>query len=192
MKISIDEDVCSKYKLTLDDVLCILLHKCNDDVPKLIQSMLDKEYLMKADNRIYPTEHWDDIACKILLESDRTVPKDDDCKKLAEKMRELFPKGIKTGNSAWRGNIREITLRLQKFFKIYGAKWSEDEILEATKKYVQHFNGDYTYMRILKYFIIKSSKIPDEDGVHIEETSELATWLENDITPEEDWLTEVK
>ena len=107
----------------------------------------------------------------------------------------MFPKGIKTGNAAWRGNVREITLRLQKFFKLYGNKWTDEEIIEATQRYIEHFKGDFTYMRILKYFIMKSERKMDEEGnSHIEDISELATWLENgeDIDEEEtDWTSKL-
>ena len=124
------------------------------------------------------------------------MPNKDSCEALGERMRELFPKGIKTGSTAWRSNRRDITLRLQKFFKLYGDRWTSDEIYEATKRYVESFNGDYTYMRALKYFIMKSEKKEYGDGnVRIEDTSELATWLENgeDMTANnDDWVMEMR
>ena len=101
-------------------------------------------------------------------------------------MRELFPKGMKVGNSAWRGNVRELKLRMQKFFKMYG-NYDDEAILEATKRYVESFNGDYTYMRILKYFILKS-ELKQHEGENgetvqqVEDVSMLANVLDN---PEE-------
>jgi len=63
-------------------------------------------------------------------------------------------------------------------------------------KYIDHFNGNYTYMRILKYFIMKSDRVIMEDGSsHIEDISELATWLENSSDVDnasESWLTDVR
>ena len=106
--------------------------------------------------------------------------KDKEITDLVEKMRELFPAGTKTGTTAWRGNRREVALRLKKFFKLYGSKYSSEEILDATKRYVESFNGDFKFMRVLPYFIMKSPRVTDAEGiVHIEDKSDLATFLEN-------------
>lgn len=106
--------------------------------------------------------------------------KDKEITDLVEKMRELFPTGTKTGTTAWRGNRREVASRLKKFFKLYGAKYSSEEIIDATRRYVDSFNGDYKFMRVLPYFIMKSPRVTDAEGiVHIEDKSDLATFLEN-------------
>lgn len=194
MKYVINEDICAQHNLTLAEVFCILACKSCDNIYGLIANMQERELLSKLNDTPYPTMHWDDEVCRVMLESDKSVPVVDRCQALAESLRELFPKGLKVGSSAWRGNVREITLRLQKFFKIYGDRWSDEQIIEATKKYIEHFNGNYTYMRILKYFIMKSDRVTTEDGSsHIEDISELATWLENDADMEldnsGDWTT---
>ena len=191
MKYIIDEAICAEHGLTLSETLCLLACKSCDNIYELIESMKERELLSKLSNSPYPTLHWDEELSGVLLESDKTVPMKDRCVKLAEQMREMFPKGIKSGNAAWRGNVREVTLRLQKFFKLYGNKWTDDEILEATQRYIDHFRGDYTYMRILKYFIMKSDKKMDEEGtVHIEDISELANWLEiPEEETNEDWTS---
>lgn len=106
--------------------------------------------------------------------------KDKEITDLVEKMRELFPAGTKTGTTAWRGNRREVALRLKKFFKLYGSKYSSEDILDATRRYVASFNGDFKFMRVLPYFIMKSPRVTDAEGiVHIEDKSDLATFLEN-------------
>lgn len=191
MKYVIDESVCEEHGLTLAETLCLLACKTCTNIYDLIEQMKERELLSKQTDSPCPTMHWDDEVSSVLLESDKVVPVKDRCAGLAEQLRELFPKGIKTGSAAWRGNVREITLRLQKFFKLYGNKWTDEEIINATQRYVDHFNGDYKFMRILKYFIMKSDKKMDEEGnVHIEDISELATWLENDEDMiEEDWTS---
>ena len=99
-------------------------------------------------------------------------------------MRALYPRGNSSSGYPWRGNLRDLTKRLKKFFKLYG-NWTDEEIINATQRYVSHYNGDYTYMRILKYFILKSDK--GEEG------SDLATWLENDTeVNNDDWLNEMR
>ena len=54
--------------------------------------------------------------------------------KSEEQMRELFPTGMKVGSSAWRGNIRELKLRMQKFFRLYGDYTDEQILMFYTKK----------------------------------------------------------
>lgn len=194
MKIVIDEEKCSTHGLTLGEVLCMLTCKACDNIYGLIGDMQKRELLSKLNDTPYPTPKWNDELDAVLLESDTVVPSKERCAALAAKLRELFPKGIKSGNAAWRGNIREITLRLQKFFKLYGNKWADEQIIDATQRYISHFNGDYTFMRILKYFILKNERKIDEEGNgYIEDISELATWLENDTeVNNDDWLSELR
>ena len=55
-------------------------------------------------------------------------------------------------------------------------------------------------MRLLKYFILKDDVKPSEDGTgHVEQISDLATFLENKeeeegvvVTNSDDWLMNVK
>lgn len=195
MKITIDEDVCRKNGLELSDLFAILYVRCTDNIIDHTKYILDNEMVVKHDNNYLVTARYSELADSILLTSDKSIPEKLDCEKLAIDMRQLFPKGIKTGSSAWRGNLREITLRLQKFFKLYGSYWTEEQILAATKRYIESFNGDTKFMRILKYFILKSEKKFNEDGKFVvEEVSELATWLENDDLEKEDtlWQSELK
>ena len=166
MKYVIDEKVCKKHNLTLSEVLALSLIRSTKNVDKLIESLVKCEKLVKGDmfseNEYLITQRWSDELDAVLLESDTTIPSSDRIESLVSKMRELFPKGMKVGNSAWRGNVRELKLRMQKFFKMYG-NYDDEAILEATKRYVESFNGDYTYMRILKYFILKSVKDADDN-----------------------------
>ena len=111
-------------------------------------------------------------------------------------MKELFPKGKKEGTQVyWRGNKRELT-RLKKFFKLYGSNYSKEQILKATKDYVESFNGLYNNMRVLKYFIWKDMRKTMEDGtVQVVEVSELADHLENvgqEEVIKQDWTSTLK
>lgn len=194
MKYIIDEKVCEKHNLTLTEVLCLLFLKSCDGKPlEVVSKLINEEKLVKSElfdpdnaTNLYLTQRWDDEVSSIILESDNSVPDKDRIENLVNKMRELFPKGMKIGNSAWRGNIRELKLRMQKFFKMYG-DYSDEAILKATKAYVDSFNGNYTYMRILKYFILKSEIKQHQNEIgeivsQVEDVSELANILEN---PEE-------
>jgi hypothetical protein len=183
MKYFIDDKIALKHHLSLDELLALILLKKGCNFQVLIERMLKRELIVpNMFGNYYITEYWDDEMQKVLLESDKEIPKENDLNYLVNKLRDIFPKGIKTGSAAWRGNVREITLRLQKFFKIYGNTYSEDQIIEATKKYVDSFNGNYTYMRILKYFILKDEvKIGEDGNRYVEQVSELANFLENEM-----------
>ena len=63
---------------------------------------------------------------------------------------------------------------------VTGLKAPTNNTDSATKKYVESFNGNYTYMRVLKYFIWKDEKRVDSDGMgYVNEISDLATYIEN-------------
>lgn len=181
MKYCIEENVAKRHHLSINELLGLMLFKNGCNPQQLINRMLERELIVQDMFGNYNvTMHWDDELQKVLLESDKEIPKDNDLNYLVGQLREIFPKGIKTGSAAWRGNKREITLRLQKFFKIYD-KYTDEEIISATKKYVESFNGNYTYMRILKYFILKDEVKIGEDGRYVEQVSELANFLENEM-----------
>lgn len=185
MNYTINEDIASKHHLTINDVLLMMLIKNKCDIENNIESLLHRDIITKSAlfNDIKLTQHWNEELQKVLLDSDKVIPKTNDLTYLVTTLRNIYPKGIKSGSAAWRGNVREITLRLQKFFKIYGSTYTEEDIIEATKKYVESFNGNYTYMRILKYFILKDEVKINEDGVrYVEQISELANFLENDTS----------
>lgn len=182
MTISINESICKKNGLNLAELLAILLVKTDTDIPKLFQSLEEKEILVKDIFGGYLiTQRWDDVASTILLDSDKERQEPDKLEELAIKLAEIFPKGKKTGTCHYfKGNKKDNILRLKKFFKRYGNKYTEEQILEAAKNYVSSFNGNYQYMRILKYFIWKDvRKIDAEGNPYTDETSDLATLIEN-------------
>lgn len=114
----------------------------------------------------------------ISMEQNKNIGRDiiDDIQELAEKMQALMPPGKKPDTIFyWKGNKNEIKSKLLKFFSEYGTDYTMDEILDATKRYVDSFNGNFTYMRLLKYFIYKQEV---KNGERID-VSELATFLEN-------------
>ena len=175
MKYVIDDAVAEKMGLSLPQVLLLMLIKTGQNTNEILQELLDKEAVVALD--VYPvkymiTQRWSDTCDNILLTSDRTVPTEDEILPIAEKLMAIFPQGKKPGTPYyWKCNRREVALKLKSFFKLYGTKYTEEEILEAATNYVNSFNGDYRFMRLLKYFIWKK-----EDGVEI---SELATFIDN-------------
>lgn len=197
MDININEEICKKYGLDVSEVLAVLLIKTCNDIPKLFSILEEKEIVVKDILQGYMiTQKWDDTVATILLDSDAKAPSYDRIENLAVQLMEIFPKQKKVGTCHYfRGNKKDIILRLKKFFKLYG-KYTDEQIITAAKKYVESFNGDYSYMRILKYFIWKDEvKINSEGDRYVDEVSDLANWIENAGQEENlrnDWATTLR
>ena len=183
MKYTIDEEVIKQNGLNTEEVLALLLVKSGVNIPKLFEEMTKDEKVVKdMFNGYLITQHYDDVVATILLDSDKDRLAPDRLENLALKLMEVFPKQKKEGTCHYfRGNKKDITLRLKKFFKLYGNKYTDEQLINAAKQYVESFNGNYAYMRILKYFIWKDERKVDSEGVgYVEETSDLATLIENE------------
>lgn len=184
MKITIDEGICEKNGIEVGELLMVLIIKLGDNVSELCTQMLNKEIIV-TDNNIsgnyLVTQRWNDVAETVLLDSDKDRQSVDRLENLVIQLQAIFPEGKKEGTSQyWRGNKREILLRLKKFFKLYDNTYTDEQILNATKNYVTNFNGNYNYMRVLKYFIWKDEKKLHEDGkMGVVEVSDLANYIEN-------------
>lgn len=198
MKITIDEDACKKVKLSLSEVLMITLVKTGVNIETLLKQMKEKQILVEEHTllgtNLLVTQRWSDLSDKALLSADKSVPDNKRLENLAKSLMEVFPAGKKEGTSQyWKGNLRDNTLRLAKFFKLYGDKYTDEQMIEATKNYVSSHNGRYQYMRVLKYFIWKDTrKVNSEGEGYIEEVSDLAAFIENakdEKNLKDDWMS---
>ena len=198
MKITIDEDACKKVKLSLPEVLMITLVKTGVNIETLLKQMKEKQILIEEHTilgtNLLVTQRWSDLSDKALLSADKSVPDNKRLENLAKSLMEVFPAGKKEGTSQyWKGNLRDNTLRLAKFFKLYGDKYTDEQMIEAAKNYVSSHNGKYQYMRVLKYFIWKDTrKVNSEGEGYIEEVSDLAAFIENakdEKNLKEDWMS---
>ena len=100
----------------------------------------------------------------------------DSFEELASQLIELFPKGKKPGTSImWRGSKFEVAKKLKTLVKKTGAKFTGEQAIEATKRYISSFNGNYSFMQVLPYFILKQVPV---NGVY-EEKSQLLSYMEN-------------
>ena len=170
--------------MTMSELLMIVLVKLGVNILELGEQMASVEMIVPDDTvngKYVVTQRWNDVAESIILDSDEYKQPIDRLEQLVIKLQKIFPEGKKEGTSQyWRGNKREISLRLKKFFKLYDNTYTDEQILDAAKNYVSNFNGQYNYMRILKYFIWKDEKKLHEDGeIRIIEVSELANYIEN-------------
>ena len=109
---------------------------------------------------------------------------------LADKLRELYPKGRKEGTSyLWRDSHAKIANKLRTLVKKYNFKFTDEQAISATKRYIESFNSNYSYMQLLKYFILKKDK---DTG---EENSQLMSYIENEDCTDaanDDWMNEVR
>jgi hypothetical protein len=192
MKYVLDDAVAEKMGLSLPEVLALMLVKTGADIKLIFSELVSKEAIVPIGtppSRYLPTQRWSDLCDNILLTSDKVVPKEDELEPIAEKLMQIFPKGRKPGTPYyWKCNKREVTLKLKSFFKLYGSKYTEEQIVNAAREYVDSFHGDYTLMRLLKYFIWKKL----DNG---EEVSELATCINNAGQEDEgdnSWVTELR
>ncbi len=193
MKITIDEKTCLKNKLTLQEAL-IAMAVSMGNYKSVFDNMINRHVLGIMGQSL--DSKWKDTI-KNLINSE-----DERFETLAIKVQECFPKQkmmYANGTASpfyFRCNKTEIKNKLKKFLTIYG-EVSDEDIIDATKRYVASYAPKgYRGMRLAKYFIIKDDKkLSADDEVHVEQLSDLATFLENkvedtpsDIVDGDDWL----
>ena len=189
MKYTVDEKVVQKFGLTLPQVFALLSLKASKQGVKLkdiFDELRTKEAIVTYDDVDYITQHWNDVCDDILLTSKKYIPSNEELEPLAEELRSIFPQGKKEGTPYyWKCNKREVILKLKSFYELYGLTYSHEQIINAARRYVASYNGDYRFMRLLKYFIWKK-----EDGI---ESSDLATFIDNEDQDDENtnWVTEL-
>lgn len=187
MKWTIDSNILDKYNLSMDEFVLLLFLARGGNIQECMNSLLAKKWAER--NIFHPDQVVLSLETKetvqgILLDSDRLVNgKQDDFESLANQLREIFPKGNKAGtNYNWRGSTAEIARKLKNLVVKYGCRFTEEEAIEATKAYVASFNGDYKYMKLLKYFLLKT---PRNNNGDVEIESDFMTYLENKGAAEE-------
>ena len=192
MKITIDEKTCLKHGLSLVEFFFALAVRSSNSPMGELLNMENREILVKDRDVYKVTQHWSDVLDEIISDSSGNVEKSDEqLLELAKQMRELYPQGKMKDRYGrptpyyYRCNNSEVVKKLKKFFTIFGNVEDED-ILDATRRYVASFQGNYSGMRLIKYFILKDDVRQGEDGNHVEQISDLATFLENKDSEEED------
>jgi hypothetical protein len=187
MDLIINSNEAQKRGLNTYEVLASLLIK-DYDWERAVSELLLKGIIVEVGNgKFEVTQHWKDELENILACSVKSVPTNEQLTQFAEELRAIMPAGKMPGTAYyWKGNSREIVQKLQKFYSVYGTSYSQEEIKNALQRYVSSFNGNYRYMRLLKYFIFKKV----DSG---EEVSELATLLENQNEEQStNWMDELR
>lgn len=197
-KIEIDEAKCLKLGLTLQETLiaiAISMGKYKETATNMLNRGIITLDLFKQGSPDI-TSKWKSKVSSFLASDEQRL------ETLALKVQDCFPKQklmYANGRESpfyFRCNKTEIKNKLKKFLDIYG-EVSDDDIIDATKRYVDTYAPKgYVGMRLAKYFILKDDKrLTVDDEVHVEQLSDLATFLENksenkpqDIVNGDDWL----
>ncbi len=199
MKINIDEKVCIKHKLTPSELLIALAIRSANNFEEIVNNMVNREILVNHEGKFLVTQHWNEVVDEILCDSSDNVELDEQrLLNLAIKMRECFPAGKMPGTAYYyRCNNSEVIKKLKKFFVMPGNQnYTDEEIINATKRFVASFKGNYRYLPLIKYFISKLKPVQEEDGtIHNVEFSPLADYLENRedeggvvVSTSDDWM----
>ena len=194
MKLTIDQTVLDKNNLTLEEFLVLYLGAKDVDIESVAQSLIAKGLADKdlfSNGRIVVSDKVKDLISTISIDSDKNViDKDSEFTELATELREIYPAGRKDGTTyMWRGTTAEVAKKLKTLVVRYGYTINREDVLKATKEYVNSFNGNYRYMQLLKYFILKS--VRDADG-NVDIKSELMSLIENSDqidAQRDDWVS---
>lgn len=183
MTICLNKQIIDQYNMTIDEVLLMIVLENNVNLDEAQKVLISKGYITVDRNELFLPIGWrltnvgKDILNGIIVDSDKHQEPQDKLTELATKLKTIFPKGKKDGTSYyWSDGIPLIIRRLKLFFKKYGNDFTNDQIIQATEKYVEGFNGSYQYMRLLKYFIFKEKVGANGE---IEGDSELISYIEN-------------
>lgn len=194
MKLTIDQTILDKNGLTLEEFLVLYLGAKDVDIESVSQSLIARGLADKdlfSNGRIVISDKVKDLVSTISIDSDKNViDKDSEFTELATELREIYPAGRKDGTTyMWRGTTAEVAKKLKTLVVKYGFTINKEDVVKATKEYVSSFNGNYRYMQLLKYFILKSVK--DADG-NVDIKSELMSFIENSgqlDKQKEDWVS---
>lgn len=194
MNISVSEDVLRKYGLSLNEFLLLYLCSRETDINNVANSLVEKglaDKSLKEEFIVVVSDNVKELIAAILVDSAKVVlNKNSDFMELADKMREIFPAGRKPDTTYyWRDSTQLIARKLSTLVTKFDISFTEEEALNATRRYVESFNGDYRFMQLLKYFILKTDKNTGE--IKSEFMSLLQNPEEQD-TLNDNWLNEIR
>lgn len=174
MKLIIDSTILEEDDITMQEFSVILYYLSGGTGTiheELCSNLREKGFLKRVVDGYQFHEGKKSKIKTWIVKSSNSLEAIDRFTSLAKAMQSIYPTGKKMGtNDYWRDSTKVIAQRLAMFFKKYGDK-PDKEIINATRSYVESFNGEYQYMRLLKYFIYKK-----EGG---DEVSPLASCLDN-------------
>ena len=181
--ICLNKKAAQQNGITIDEALLMLVIHNKANLERAEGALIQKGFITAERNNLFQQVGWrltnkgTEMLDSVIMDSDKEQEPQDRLIQLATRLKEIFPKGKKDGtNYYWTEGVALIVRRLKLFFRKYGNKFTDEQIIQAAEKYVQGFNGNYRYMRLLKYFIFK-----EEVGANgeVEGGSELINYIEN-------------
>lgn len=197
--IILNSKAASQNGITIDEALLMLSIHNKVDLEKAQQSLIQKGLITADRNDLFQQIGWRltnkgaEVLDLIIADSDKHQEPKDRLVFLATKLKEIFPKGKKDGtNLYWTEGVALIVRRLKLFFKKYGSDYDDEAIIQAAKDYVRSFNGNYQYMKTLRYFIFKEKIGASKE---VEGESDLINCIENadqESSMNNDWISELR
>ena len=181
--ICLNKKAAQQNGITIDEALLMLAIHNKADLERAEKALVQKGLITAERNDLFQQIGWrltnkgTEVLDSVIMDSDKEQEPQDRLIQLATRLKETFPKGKKDGtNYYWAEGVALIVRRLKLFFKKYGNEFTDEQIVQAAEKYVQGFNGNYQYMRLLKYFIFKEKVGANGE---VEGDSELISYIEN-------------
>lgn len=199
MTICLNKEGCQKNNVSIGEALLLLAIHNKVDLDLSRERLIIRGYITADRDELFHPRGWrltnkgSEAIEAVIVDSDKNQKPEDRLVQLATRLKEIFPKGKKDGtNYYWADGVALIIRRLKLFFKKYGDTYTDEQIIRAAEKYVRGFNGNYQYMRLLKYFIFK-----EKVGAagEVEGDSELISYIENAGQEEDlrnDWTSTLK
>ena len=197
--VCLNKKAAQQNGITIDEALLMLVIHNKANLEGAERALIQKGLITAERNDLFQQVGWrltnkgTEVLDSVIMDSDKEQEPQDRLIQLATKLKEIFPKGKKDGtNYYWADGVALIVRRLKLFFKKYGNKFTDEQIIQAAEKYVQGFNGNYQYMRLLKYFIFKEKVGANGE---VEGDSELISYIENAGQEEDlrnDWATTLR
>lgn len=196
MTLQINEEVLKKNDLTIEEYMVLYINCKGQYYSHIKDSLIRKGFgeqsLFNKEELILSNEVISKVY-ELSVDSVTTSKGEDFYISLAKEMQNIYPNGKKAGTTYyWKGSLSEIVHKLKTLEVKHNFKLDKVKVLEATKNYVESFHGDYKYMSLLKYFILKYDKV-DMGGAELK--SSLMSIIENGGQINEDndeWMMQLK
>lgn len=171
MKIEIDTNKINAKKLNINEYLTLLSLYYNSK-EESIDYVMGINHVVKLEKIGY-VEAVDNYLYKITEKGISIIEgKKRNYDELAEKIRELFPKGKKANKYPWRSSVRDLVPRLKRLDNVHDMKeYDNEEIVACVEKYVNSFtqNDMDAGMQICRYFIEKDGVSALMDNLSVED-----------------------
>ena len=193
MRYTIDDAILSKYNLTEEEFIALVVSFRDLDIQRGNDNLIAKGI---ADRNIYDktkivlSNNTKNMISFIIVDSDKeTINREEEFLDVAQSLRELYPKGKKPGTTyMWKDSNTIIAQKLKTLVVKFGYKFTKEQAIEATRRYIESFRGDYRYMQLLKYFILKTDRSTGEIR------SDFMSYIDNENQGEvnSNWLSEIR